>query len=286
MSKPSVGIIGCGWLGEFLAQQLLSKQYSVLVTVRQTEKQTALIKQGISCELLSIPESLGDTHPIFSQDILVIAITPKFKRGLTNYAKNIKKIVDIAEQKNIQQVILVSSTGVYQGITGLVDEHTTIQTDYDQKVSLLNEAEQVMLSYSNKGQVLRLAGLVGDDRKPGRFLAGKQGLTGAYEAVNVIHKTDAAGLLISLIEQDLAQSKNKNLEKIFVGVSHTNVNRLQYYQKAAQVLSLVEPIFINDENESTVDLINAKKVIGDKTRQWLSYEYKHDDLYQWLSESL
>lgn len=282
MTKNSVGIIGCGWLGEYLAQQLLSKKYTVLTTVRQVEKQSALIEQGIPCELLSIPENLVDNHAIFSQDILVIAITPKFKRGLTNYADNIKAIVDIAQQKNIQQVILVSSTGIYQGSTGLVDEHTRIQTDYDQKVFLLHEAEKAVLSYPHKGQVLRLAGLVGNTRKPGRFLAGKQGLTGANEAVNVIHQTDAAGLILRLIDQIPLNLDQE--EKVFIGVSQTTVNRIQYYQKAAQVLSLALPKFVDCKDENTVDLIKAKKVVGDKTRQWLSYEYRYNDLYQWLSE--
>lgn len=282
MVKKSVGIIGCGWLGEYLAQQLISKKHAVLTTVRQIEKQSALVRSGIACELLSIPENLNVNHVIFSQDILVIAITPKFKRGLTNYADNVKAVVDIAKQKNIQQIILVSSTGVYQGSTGLVDEHTSIQTGYDQKVSLLHEAEKAVLSYPYKGQVLRLSGLVGHDRKPGRFLAGKQGLTGANEAVNVIHKADAAGLIIRLIEQtQLASSKE---EKVFVGVSNTNVNRKQYYTQAAQVLSLLAPSFIDSKDENTIDLTNAKKVVGDKTRQWLSYEYQHNDLYLWLSE--
>ena len=56
MNKKSVGIIGCGWLGRVLAQQLLVQGYSVKATVRDVDKQATLLASGIDCERLSVPE--------------------------------------------------------------------------------------------------------------------------------------------------------------------------------------------------------------------------------------
>lgn len=277
MVMPSVGIIGCGWLGESLAHGLLKDNYSILATVRRDEKKQQLEQAGIPCDILFIPDDVNSDHAVFAQQILVIAITPKFKQGLMNYASNIKAILAVAEQKNIPQVILVSSSGVYGNLTGEVDELTPLPKVLDAKANLLSEAEQAVMAYPNLGQVLRLTGLVGEDRQPGRFLAGKVNLAGANQAVNVIHKADATGLLIQLIK------KVNTSEKLFVGVSATNTTRKQYYQEAARVLNLVEPTFNAVSDVNTLDLITAKKVVGENTRQWLDYQYQFDDLFSWLT---
>jgi nucleoside-diphosphate-sugar epimerase len=272
MTKKTIGIIGCGWLGKALATQLLTAQYNVLTTVRSIEKQTGLAKQGIPTHCLSVPVLVNDTSAVFKQQILVILITPKFKQGCVDYADNIATIIHAAEKSGVEKVILVSSTAVYNGLSGEVNENSLLDFTAE-KVAILHQAEQAVIQSSCVGQVLRLSGLVGEDRKPGRFLAGKKQLTGANEPVNVIHQIDAAGLLIKMIEQPIKQCDNK--AKIYLGVSRTNATRSQYYKKAAQALSLQLPEFI-DEDKPAV----GKKIFGESTRQLLAYKYVHDDLYQ------
>ena len=281
MIKPSVGIIGCGWLGKVLAEHLIKQSHHVVVTVRTVIKQQELLAQQLNCHLMTVPGDVSTDHIIFQQDVLVIAITPGFKRGNTDYADNIKKIVQQCELSNIKKIILISSTGVYQGLTGVVDEFSEINTEHH-KAQILFNAEQAVLNFSGQyqgqGQVLRLAGLLGEDREPGKFLSGKKGLAGANSSVNLIHQLDAVGLIIKLINEKLKQ-------KVFVGVSQTNATKQAFYQAASQALGLIEPEFELSLN-SNDNANDHRQVVGKHTQQWLNYQYQFDDLMAWLTRNI
>lgn len=277
MNQSSVGIIGCGWLGRALAKQLLIQSYSVKATVRDSVKKELLLKEGVDCEYLTVPDDVSPLHNVFQQKTLIVAITPGFKRGKTDYASNIASIVAAAEATKVEKIILVSSTGIYQEHSGNVDEETNVHdvtTSTNSKSSLLVEAERSVLNFSKKGRILRLSGLVAEDRKPGKFLAGKTNLMDAELPVNLIHRDDCVALLIKLIQQN----SNTQDQQIFIGVSQTNANKKQFYTAAALALGLVPPSF----NEEKNDILVKRKVYGKKTRQWLNYQYKYDDLLVWL----
>ena len=269
----SVGIIGCGWLGLALAKKLQTMAVPVVVTVRGEAKQQALTDNNLDCHLLSLPNHCSSQNPVFKQDILIIAITPGFKKGRSDYADNIKMIAQAAQQNSVKKIILISSTGIYLGLDGEVNEQTTIVAQ-NEKSRILSNAEQAVLEYDNTGIILRLSGLVGEDRLPGKFLAGKKGLSGANAPVNLIHQTDVIGLILALITQELS-------EQIFIGVSHTLVNKAQFYSKSAEVMSLTPPTFLPEQSADHA-MVKNHHVNGDNTRQWLNYQYQIDDLYQWL----
>lgn len=272
MTLPSIGIIGCGWLGKALANYLLTNQYQVKVTVRTPEKQQTLKQAGFDSVIFSVPTPVGCQQGIFQQDILVIAITPGFKRGCKDYADNIQEIVLQAQAGQVKKIILISSTGIYQGLNGQVDELTPLVLA-DEKSKILAEAEKAVINFSGQGKVLRLAGLVAEDRKPGKFLAGKVGLAGGNSSVNLIHRLDCIGLIYKLITLDLEQ-------KIFVGVSETKATKVEFYQAAAKVLALTPPTF----EQAAVEQDN-RHVVGEQTRKWLNYHYQFNDLLTWLSNS-
>lgn len=272
MPLPKIGIIGCGWLGKALARHLIENGYVLKVTTRTKLKQQALLDEGFDTCLLSTDDGIKSSNLIFEQDILVIAITPGFKRGKTDYALNIANLVQCAEKRQVKKIVLVSSTGVYQGIEGDVDENTSVNVSHP-KSKILFEAEQSVVNFSGSGKVLRLSGLVSESRKPGNFLAGKKALAGANAAVNLIHRTDCIGLLEAIIEQEVSH-------QIFIGVSNTHCSKSDFYSQAAHHLGLRIPEF---------DLTNAnkgnRKVLGENTRNWLNYAYQKDDLLYWLKHN-
>ncbi len=280
----SIGIIGCGWLGKALAKQLQTQNYNVKVTVRSAEKQALLIDKGYDCECLTIVDGVLSSNAIFSQHTLIIAITPGFKRGLSDYANNIANTVTAAKAGSVERIILISSTGIYQHNQGDVDEDSHIEmtqsdcakgvSSPNDKVSLLAKAEQAVINFNQQSKVVRFSGLVAEDRKPGKFLAGKTELAGAQMPVNLIHRDDCIGLLCELI-------KNESLlQQIFIGVSQTTANKKAFYTAAANALNLTPPQF-----KSEALLTHARKVYGEKTRQWLNYQYQHDDLLTWLTQT-
>jgi len=272
----SVGIIGCGWLGKALAASLLKQKSLVLATSSQQCNVEHLHKLGIKAQKLLLPSNLKklSQHDVFTQQCLVIAITPQFKQGRTDYAKKIAQLVDAATQRNIvQRIVLISSTAIYQGLAGLVDENTNLnlaESSSVKKAQILNTAEQTVLNFHRQGSVLRLAGLVGPERHPGKFLLLKKTLKNAMAPVNLIHQQDAVGLILSLLASTLPHA-------IFNGVSDTHVTKSDYYQVAAKSLGLELPTF------STNNVLGTTRIVsGDKAKQQLDYSFIYPDLLAWL----
>jgi nucleoside-diphosphate-sugar epimerase len=292
----SVGIIGCGWLGKALAASLLEQGVSVLATSSQQSNVEQLHGQGIEAQQLLLPSNtkqLGQ-HDIFTQQCLVIAITPKFRQGQIDYGIKVEQLVDAAKERGIvQRIILLSSTAVYQGLEGLVDENSKLnlvesssvelssvelgsmklgsaKSGSVEKAPILHTAEQAVLNFHRQGNILRLAGLVGPERHPGKFLLAKRTLKSSSAPVNLIHQQDAVGLILSLLTSTSPQG-------IFNGVSDTHVTKAIYYQAAAKSLGLELPTLSSDKV-----LDSTRIVSGDKAKQQLGYSFIYPDLLAWL----
>jgi len=270
----SVGIIGCGWLGSVLAKNLIAQHVNVIATTTTFNKIKSLANLGIKAELLVLPENEQalENHIIFQQQQLVIAITPQLKYGKKDYAKKIENIIKVAEKTTVEKVILISTTGVYRGLTGKITEETKLMLK-NTNVAALAAGEQVVLASSLNSTIIRFAGLVGEDRHPGRFLAGKKQLSNANEQVNLIHQQDAINMLIALLEND-------DVTGIFNGLSDTQATRKSFYQQAAKKLQLTPPEFTDNDkvSPSAYKYICAKK-IQDK----LSIKLVYPDLMLWLN---
>lgn len=290
----SVGIIGCGWLGTALAQQLQGKAVKVLATRSNTDNVEQLNSQGLDAQVLSLPAEQAqlNAHDIFKQQCLVIAITPQFRQGRVDYAEKVQQLVVAAKASNsVEKIILLSSTAIYDGLSGQVEESISLDLATD-KVSILNQAEQAVLSlneqYLNesssnesaaelakvRGYVLRLSGLVGPDRHPGKFLLNGRLLKSPDAIVNLIHQQDAVGLIQQLLQGDIPAG-------IFNGVSPTQVTKKQYYQRAAAALQLPAPVF---EEQQLLSDDEPKVVSGTKTQAVLNYRFVYADLLKWLEQ--
>lgn len=271
-----VGIIGCGWLGKALAVNLIEQGRSVLATSGQQCNVEHLQEQGITAQQLLLPENSKqlNQHDVFTQQCLIIAITPQFKKGKADYGSKVAQLVEAATQRGVvQQIILLSSTAVYQGLEGGVDESTSLNLVAEnsmEKTKVLQSAEQAVLNFHRKSNVLRLAGLVGPERHPGKFLLAKRTLKNSTAPVNLIHQQDAVGLILSLLSPSSPQG-------IFNGVSDTHVTKSHYYQTAAKSLGLELPTFGDDEALEPNRVVN-----GDKAKQQLDYVFAYPDLLAWL----
>lgn len=268
--ENSVGIIGCGWLGKALAKTLIDDSYVVTVTTQSADKKALLEQQGITTELLSLPTThIEKKLLVFQQRCLVIAITPQFRQGKVDYPEKVAQLVHLAELGNIKQIILVSSTAIYQGLVGEVDESAELDLSID-KVALLNDAEQAAMAFKGKVVILRLAGLVGDDRHPSKFLQGNRQIIEPHVPVNLIHQRDVIGLMQQIINDD-------NFVGTYNGVSNTNATKEYYYKAAARALDLPVPNFVDQPSE-----VVGKKIRANKIREKLSYQFYYDDLVMWL----
>ncbi len=287
-TESSVGIIGCGWLGTALAKRLQAQGVQVTATRSSAVNSAQLTSQGIHTYELLLPakQEVLNSHAIFNAQCLIIAITPQFRQGRNDYAEKVAALVEAAQGNDqVKKIILLSSTAVYNGLSGTVTEEDALDLTAD-KVSVLNQAEQAVLTFSGQsnkvGNVLRLSGLVGPNRHPGKFLLNGRMLKSPDAKVNLIHQDDAVGLVLALLKQpmneQIAQRNNKS-SGIFNGASDTHVSKKVYYQAAAKALGYPEPNFAQ-----TQSAIKPRVVCADKVKDVLGYQFCRADLLAWLNQ--
>lgn len=271
----NVAIIGCGWLGHALAKQLLREEYRVTVTVQSEEKKQRLAKEQIDTELLILPveDPKSTVLSVFGHDTLIISITPQIRQGRSDYPEKVAQLIEMAELGRVKKIVLLSSTAVYNGLSGLVDEQSVLDMNAD-KVATLIRAEKAAEAFSGETVILRLAGLVGPERHPGRFLQGRKLLSDPQAYINLIHQDDAVGVLMEII-------KDENIRGIYNAVSATETSKQHYYHAAAEALNLPLPEFSFETS-----MRFGKRINDEKLRNSFTYQFTHDDLIVWLYKSV
>ncbi|REL25286.1 hypothetical protein DXX93_01075 [Thalassotalea euphylliae] len=292
MKQQHVAIIGCGWVGQALVPALLAQQIRVSATTTNPAKLEQLAKLGCQPKLLSLPltsnQALSSRQGTLASDdgcsaggdealewlegvdTMVISITPKFKHGSMAYPDHVASLVKLANQYQIGRVVLLSSTGIYQGLSGTVDEQSRLMLG-EPKVALLHQAEQAVLSGVNRACVLRLAGLVGPKRHPARFMAGKEGVGNAQTPVNLVHQLDVVGAILAMLTEHQRHG-------IYNVVSETHPTRAEFYQLACRQLGLTAPQF-TDQQEPQLRVVAGKKY------QQLGGQLRWPDLLTWLESA-
>ena len=275
MVAKTIGIVGCGWLGKALATKLVENHHHVVASTQSKNNIDNLVALGLEVECFSTGNSNSSydekLRKLFQQNCLIIAIPPMIRQGKKDYPEKIKRIVELAQAGQVKQLILISSTAVYNGLIGNVDETAVLDLS-EEKVSIIHKAEQEALSFTGDTIILRLAGLVGPERHPGKFLKAGRPLVDPQATTNLIHQEDAVGLLFGLINYPQHTA-------IYNGCSSKHSNKQTYYQKAATTLDLSVPKF---KAENTFS--NSKKIIAKKVTELLDYEFVYDDLLLWLDE--
>ncbi|MBV6641260.1 MAG: SDR family oxidoreductase [Cyclobacteriaceae bacterium] len=262
-AAKSISIIGCGWLGLPLGQYLADSGYRVKGSTTRKEKLPEIEQSGIEPYLLSFePDLVGNPGDFSSSDILIINLPPRNQGDDPNYhRKQLLAIQQLAE-KQIGKLLFVSSTGVYPNTNSKVMESDADPGQLSRGgVSLLEMENLFMENPDFQTTVIRFGGLYGPGRHPGRFLVGRNGLSGANNPVNMIHLEDCIGVIKSIIEQDI-------WGEIFNACSPTEETRKSFYHKAAKDLGIDPPEF-SDETAP------FKKVSPEKLINATGYQFKY-----------
>ncbi|MBP6557110.1 MAG: SDR family oxidoreductase [Flavobacterium sp.] len=269
----NISILGCGWMGLPLAKSLIANGFLVKGSTTSLEKISLLQNAGIDAFQIALSENKisGEIVSFLSNsEILLIDIPPKLRGNASeNFVAKIKTLLPFIEKSTIQRVIFVSSTSVYADknpSTALrVTESNKPQPDTESGKQLV-EAEQILQSHSNfKTTVVRFGGLIGEDRHPILFLAGRQNIENPEAPINLIHQTDCIGIIERIIEKDC-------FGETFNSVTPFHPSRKEYYTQKAKALGLSMPEF--DENKPSV----GKTVLSDKVETFLGYEFQNKTL--------
>lgn len=203
MNAQIVSLIGCGWLGLPMAERLLREGYVVKGSTTTDEKRAVLQQRGIDAYRLQLrPEPIGDLTALLKADVVIINIPPKAgKQGDDFHPEQVRYLTQALRDSPAGHIIYVSSTSVYAELGRTVTE-ADVTTPAQSAAPALVRAEALVqaLAPERAVTVLRCGGLMGYDRIPGKYVAGRTVDSGAAP-VNYLHRDDAVEILLTLIRQ-------------------------------------------------------------------------------------
>jgi nucleoside-diphosphate-sugar epimerase len=260
-----ITILGCGWFGLPLAKSLLSKGYNVKGSTTSATKLKTLKEAEIMPFQIQLNEQeiIGNVSDFLHEtDVLIIAIPPGLRKEILSseemtFINKMKILIPYIEKSGIQKVLFVSSTSVYGDRFPIVEytESTQNHPDTESGRQLVLSEKLLQSNIHFKTTVIRFGGLLGEDRHPIKFLAGRTQIENPDGPVNFIQREDCIGIIIKAL--DFAY-KDKWGET-FNAVAPQHPTRKNYYQKKAHQFNLPLPNFVED-TKSKGKIISSKKV--------------------------
>ena len=271
MSHTTVSIIGLGWLGLPLAKQLQRVGCTVKGSCTTSSKVTDLNQAGIDAYQLQLnPAPEGNLKDLLDADTLIINVPPRAgKFGEDFHPKQIQHLTDAIDVSEVKHVIYVSSTSVYPELNRMVLENDVIMPDESAAPALV-QAELLVLALAPKRAVtiLRCGGLMGYDRIPGKYVAGKTVNSGDVP-VNYLHQDDAVGILLTLIQQ--------RTTGVFNAVAPEHPVRKDIYQKSCADFGYEQPAFEQPEQPIPYKVVSVEKLL-----QATQYAFRYPDPLQFF----
>lgn len=250
----SLSILGCGWLGLPLAKLLITEGYQIKGSTSSAEKLEVLRESGILPFTIFLnPEINEDFDPhFFDSEVMVINFPPKRREDIEEFhPQQFKSLLKQMKNSSLKKVVFISSTSVYGNSNGIVDEED-FESPEKSSGKALRKVEKLLLKQKNfQTCILRFGGLIGYDRKPGRFLSRMQKEVDGSTPVNLIHQDDCISSILHVI--------NNNLwGKVYNACSPEHPNRKSFYLAAAKIGGFDAPKFI--ANSSSYKIVSSAKL--------------------------
>lgn len=268
-----IAIVGLGWLGMPLAMALNARGWQVTGSKTSLDGVEAARMCGIESYLLNLEPELvcdaDDLDALMRADALVITLPARRSgAGETFYLQAMQEIVDSALAYRIPRIIFTSSTSVYGEASGVVKENTP-RHPVTASGQVLKELEDWLHNLPGTSvDILRLAGLVGPARHPGRFLAGKTAPNGQH-GVNLVHLDDVVAAITLLLQAP----KGGHIYNLCAPAHPT---RETFYPAMAQQLGLTPPNFTLARSADE----KGKVIDGSRICHELGFEYLYPDPMQ------
>lgn len=251
-----VSIVGLGWLGEPLADYLLLKGFEVKGSTTTAEKISTFAEKGIKAYPFFLnPEPQGQGYEdLFLTDILVINIPPQSRTAVGGfYLQQVGYLRKVAEKAKIPQIIFISATSVYPDLNQEAVESDGLAVDNTGNPTLLQAEELLWLNKPYDLTVVRLGGLLGDNRIPGTYVSKKEKVVG-HAPVNYIYREDAVRVVDWIIEKRL-------WNETYNGVAPFHPLRREVYEKNARMLGFPPPTSYEQPEASLWKKVSSEKLL-------------------------
>lgn len=243
-----IGIIGCGWLGNHIAERL-SNQYEIYATTTTESKIEHLQSKGYHTTLVSFPNELDPEMKEWDAakklDAIIISVPFSGIRGaqipMNDKRENLLNF--LGDFKG--QLFLTSSTGVYP--------ETEKDFTEDDKPAQEVESESFILDKFPQTNILRLAGLMGDQR-----LLKNYNISNLDQLVNHIHYSDICSVVEKMLD-------NHSESKVYNVVAPIHPNK-------EEVINAQKDLPYSGERTDVGRTISPNKLIEE-----LDFEFQYPD---------
>ena len=262
-----MGVLGAGWLGTPLVEGLLESGFEVRAAHRSDEgvaiRSTARRATNFRVHLPKV----APAEFFKDLDYLVLTLPPggrKWGEEATEvYTAQLRPVLSVALENAGLHVLFCSSTGVYGETTGRVDETAEVRPNTHSSRAVV-AAEELLSSVADRLTIVRLAGLVGPGRHPGRFYGGRSApIRFADAPVNLVHQADAVAAIRLLIERGAPAG-------VFNVCAAAHPAKGEFYGAAAGAISLE----VGARESGGAD----GKIIESRRLRQLGWSPTHDDL--------
>ncbi|MFT4808271.1 MAG: nucleoside-diphosphate-sugar epimerase [Paraglaciecola sp.] len=270
-----IAVVGCGWLGLPLAINLQENGHQIVATCRDDEKAYELTKLGFNSEKFELGDDLihGRLTKLFTARVLVLNIPVGRKNPKTeHFVKHMQALLKHAANSKIQNVIFISTTSVYGDNDAIVTEQSL--THAQTQSGKINLAVELLVNeyFVGCSTIIRPAGLVGKNRHPANYLAGKTDLLNPDNVVNLVHQDDVVCAIKTVIDRGLWGHKLH-----LSALEHPT--RAQYYTWAAEKLGLNPPNFVKSKG-----VVLGKKIDATRSLQVLGLSLKYPSPFDMLRQ--
>lgn len=265
-----VAITGLGWLGMPLAMALTARGWQVTGSKTTPDGVEAARRCGIEAFQLELTPEMeieaDNLAPLLTVDALVITLpASRTAEGGERYMQAVQNIVDSALVYKIPRIIFTSSTSVYGNASGVMKENSPLQPETVAGKTLVALESWLHDLPGTSVDILRLAGLVGPNRHPGRFLAGKTDVADGAHGVNLVHLDDVVEAIMLLLQTP----KGGHLYNL---CAPKHPPRDLFYPCVTRQLGLTPPQFLPTDGKDSGKIIDGNRICNE-----LGFEYSYAD---------
>ena len=258
-----VSILGCGYLGYPVAVRLVEEGWKVRGSTTTKAKLPQLRDAGIDAYQLCAPDRV-QVSGFFECDRLVLNVPPGGRRAdvHSRYRAVVESVANAAQNAGVEHILFVGSTSVYGNqAEDFIEEDAGKNPPRSASGRVLLWAER-MLRRRFTITVLRLGGLYGYGRPPGRFVRGV--LQNPQLPVNMVHRDDAMAAVCAVLDEGI-------WGETFNVCAPKHPSRAEFYGAAAGWLGRPAP------QAGETDRLLFRQISSRKLERQLRFTFQYPD---------
>ena len=263
-----IAVVGLGWLGLPVGLHFQAKGYEIVGTTRSEEKKQYFATNGIQAVCWDSKSGVHfPVHAIFDEtDICLLNFPPGKFTDVEEYRTHIVQVATSFPSST--RFIFISTTGVYPEDMEVAREGNYQWSRNNETNHIAKAEEGLSKLLGNRLTIIRMAGLIGPNRHPAKFFAGRTDISNGNAPVNLIHLNDCIQLIEAVVIKDC-------WGEIINGCASEHPSRGAYYSYACEKFGFEKASFLAEGKGKIVD--------NTKSKLLLSIDYQMDTPYDyWL----